>query len=190
MKQFSFLVSICIVLIIRPAAGWSENIQLAEEFGIVTQAATFWIGLPGKENALAYLKIPEGTLVKILEEEGIYYRINHKDLIGYVEQKLVKKVPDVVETMQETKVTDPTPPPAGKPASKIAAVVQKDPGPGSYLVTQETSLRESPDSQARVLYRLPVDGRVEVLEAAGKYWWKAAYKGKTGWVKCALLLKE
>jgi len=177
MKQFSILAGICIVLIIRPAAGWSQNFQTAEEFGIVLQAATFWIGLPERENALAYLKIPEGTLVKILEEEGLYFRINHKDLIGYVEQKAVKKVPDAVEMSPEPPVAV-SPPPAEKP------------GAGAYSVTQETSLREDPDSQSRVLYRLPAGGKVDVLEATGKWWWKASYKGKTGWVKCALLRKE
>ena len=191
MKHISVLAGICILIIIRPAAGWSESLRSVDEFGIVLKTATFYIGLPEKEGAMAYLRIPEGTLVKILEEEGAYYRINHKDLIGYVEQKLVKKVPPMEEGEPVAQVVK-TPAPVEKPIVKPGTMPPSKPsgGAGVYQVTEKTSLRQSPDSQSEVLLRLPIGGKVEVLEKTDQYWWKARYDGRTGWVKCALLRKE
>lgn len=191
MKQVAILLSICILIIIRPAAGWSANNWLVEELGILLKSATFYIGIPEKSGAMAYLKIPEGTIVRILEAEGAYYRINHKDLIGYVEQKLVKKVPPAAETAKESPTVGNVPPPQKPvPDKSPEPTVAKKSVSASYLVTEKTSLRADPDSEAEVLLRLPVDGKVIVLDNTGKYWWKASYNGKTGWVKCALLRKE
>jgi SH3-like domain-containing protein len=155
----------------------AETLAAGDEYGIVLKPATFWIGPPDKENAMAFLRIPQGTQVRIIEEEGDYYRINHKDLIGYVERKLVQK-------LDENGAAKETPAPVNPP---IPSPSHTSP---FYLVTTATSLRDSPDSQASVLLRLPPEGRVELLEKTDKYWWKVRYKEKTGWAKAALLNAE
>lgn len=154
----------------------AETLPAGDEYGIVLKPATFWIGPPDKENAMAFLRIPQGTQVRIIEEEGDYYRINHKDLIGYVERKLVQKL-DENGAAKETSAPAPAP-------------LAPTPTTPFYLVATATSLRDSPDSRASVLLRLPPEGRVELLEKTDKYWWKVRYKEKTGWAKAALLNAE
>lgn len=191
MKNVAIMAGLCILIILRPAGGWASHPIPVDELGILIQAATFWIGLPEKPGAMAYLMVPEGTVVKILGEEGAYFRVNHKDLIGYLEQKMVKKVAPEEEAAPERPVTVEPPFPRTisetRPAPYAAPMKEKA---DFYLVTEKTSLRESPDSQAEVLLRLAVDAKLEVLDSTGKYWWKVVYNGRSGWVKSALLRKE
>ncbi|MDV7391886.1 SH3 domain-containing protein, partial [Arthrospira platensis SPKY1] len=150
---------------------------------IVIQATTLWIGMPGTAEAMAFLRIPEGTEVRILEDASKYYKIAHNELIGYVDRSHVKPAHanDVALSVNEA-----------TPQALPTLAKKENPKPGnsassSYVVTQATSLRTGPDSQNSVILRLPEGGGVEVLEKTGKYWWKVTYKGKTGWAKAALL---
>ena len=168
-----------------------------EQIGLIVKAATLWIGLPDGPNAMAFLKISEGTKVLVLEQERGFYRINHREVIGYVEQDKVKIVtpePAVKEDNAEARI---------EPPKLVHAKVEKNtsnhtPTPkttkatplGDYQVTLETSLRAAPDHRSKVLTRLPVGGQVQFLERTDKYWWKVRYEGKTGWAKCALLKKQ
>lgn len=191
MKHVAILAGFCILIIIRPAGAWASKGPTADELGILVQAATFWIGLPEKPGAMAYLIVPEGTVVKILGEEGAYFRVNHKDLIGYLEQELVQRVEPDLEPDPERPVNVEPPFPRtiseNRPAPYAAPMKART---DYFVVTEKTSLRESPDSQAEVLLRLSVDAKMEVLDSSGKYWWKVQYNGRTGWVKSALLRKE
>ena len=165
-------MKLIVLLILLPLALLrAEAPPLGDEYGVVIKPATFWIGPPNRENAMPFLRIPKGTHVRIIEEEGDYYRVNHKDLIGYVERKLVQKLGE-------------------SNAAPERAPAHTNPSSPFYLVETATSLRETPDSKAPVLLRLPAQGRVEVLEKSEKYWWKVRYKDKTGWAKAALLNPE
>lgn len=168
-----------------------------EQIGLIVKSATLWIGLPDEPNAMAFLKISEGTKVLILEHERGFYRINHKEVIGYVEQDKVKIV-DLEPVDKEANAEVST-----EPTKLVHAKVEKNtpnhtPNPkspkaaplGDYQVTLETSLRAAPDHRSKVLTRLPVGGQVQFLERTDKYWWKVQYEGKTGWAKCALLKKQ
>lgn len=191
MKQVAILAGFCILIIIRPAGAWASKGPAIDDLGILIRAATFWIGLPEKPGAMAYLIVPEGTVVKILGEEGAYFRVNHKDLIGYLEQKLVQRVEPDLEPDPERPVN--VEPPFPRTISENRPAPYAAPMKAStdyFVVTEKTSLRESPDSQAEVLLRLSVDAKMEVLDSSGKYWWKVQYNGRTGWVKSALLRKE
>ena len=60
-----------------------------------------------------------------------------------------------------------------------------------YVLTQKTSLRESADASAKVLRRLAINDRVQMLDSyTQKYWCKVLHKGKIGWVKKHLLEKR
>ncbi|MBK8490691.1 MAG: SH3 domain-containing protein [Saprospirales bacterium] len=187
MRDVRLGLGICLLLYIGTPASSSASGKL-EEFGVLLKSTTFWIGTPEEEGAMAYLKIPQGTKVKILSEEGKYYRINHKDLIGYVESKSVRKVIPGSEDPSPT-VSKPAPPAHEKPKT-VKPSLPSSSGTGYYRVMDRTSLREGPDSDATVLLRLPEGDRVEVLESSGKYWWKVKYKTTTGWAKAALLREE
>ena len=188
MRDVRLTIGVCLFLYFGTPVycGASHTI---EEFGVLLKSTTFWIGTPEEEGAMAYLKIPEGTKVKILSEEGKYYRVNHKDLIGYVESKVVKKIIPGEED-QPRASSKPAPPVHDKPATIVKPSPPPPSGTGYYLVTTRTSLREGPDSDTAVLLRLPEGDRVEVLESSGKYWWKVRYKTTTGWAKAALLREE
>lgn len=151
-----------------------------ERIGIVIEPTVLYIGHPERENAMPYLRIAQGTEVKIIGEEAPYFKIVHKELIGYVKSKAVKPL----EELDEPVVTPQTA--EEKPRYAELAAFQS----GHYSLIQETSLREEPDSKARVLARFDAGDRVEVLDDSGKYWWKVVYNGKTGWAKAALLRKE
>jgi len=180
MKHVRLLTGVLFFLFLATSLQ-SKNCLIADDLGVITQAATFWIGTPEKSGAMAFLRIPEGTEVKILGEEGNYYRINHKDLIGYVDSKAIRKLNSDVEEEPPTSVQ------RSSPKKKIAHSHSTYSGRDFYRITHRTSLRENPDSKATVLLRLPEQGRVQVLESSGKYWWRVKYKGTIGWAKAALL---
>ena len=154
--------------------------------GVLLQKANFWLGLPENNNAMAILKIAKGTKVKILNLEAEYYKINHKDLIGYIEKKLVKLIENEpgakVAKVEEKIVAEKVSPKSYSSSKPIKASFS-----GAYTVTKATSLRKGADYKSSVLLRLPAGGRVEVLESPKGYWWKVKYEGTSGWAKCALL---
>ena len=59
----------------------------------------------------------------------------------------------------------------------------------SFSITKKTSLRTRPTSSSKVLKRLSIGTKVEVIEQVNKYWSKVLLNGKEGYVK-ALLLKK
>ena len=60
-----------------------------------------------------------------------------------------------------------------------------------YVLIQRTSLREYAHSSAKVLRRLAINDRVQILdEYSQKYWCKVLHRGKLGWVKKHLLEKR
>ncbi len=149
-----------------------------EDTGLILAAADFWINLPDEKNASPFLKITPGTKVKILAREKEYFRIEHRNLMGYVRKEHVKILGD-----------EPVPAEAA-PNSGTSS----PPGAGDittrYVLTKATSLRSQPDSKASVLLRFAPGDKVEVLESTGKYWWKVRFRNRTGWAKSALLKKE
>lgn len=58
-----------------------------------------------------------------------------------------------------------------------------------FEITQRTSLRTTPNSQAEVLTRLGEGEAVTILEKTNRYWWKVSYGNMEGYAK-AHLLKE
>ncbi|MFZ2900140.1 MAG: SH3 domain-containing protein [Saprospiraceae bacterium] len=151
-----------------------------ERIGIVIEPTVLYIGHPERENAMPYLRIAQGTEVKIIGEEAPYFKIVHKELIGYVKSKAVKPLEELDEPVAAPRAVEEKP-------RYVAPVAAES---GYYTLTEETSLREGPDSKARVMARFDPGDRVEVLDDSGKYWWKVVYNGKTGWAKAALLRKE
>jgi len=57
----------------------------------------------------------------------------------------------------------------------------------SFTLTQETSLRAAPASDARILRRFKPGDQVRLLEKTDEWWWKVAFGGIKGYVKAALL---
>jgi tetratricopeptide (TPR) repeat protein len=57
----------------------------------------------------------------------------------------------------------------------------------SFTLTQETSLRAAPASDAKVLRRFKPGDQVRPLEKTDEWWWKVAFGGIKGYVKAALL---
>ena len=150
--------------------------RINEQEGIVQRTTAFWIGMPDNDNAMPFLNIAAGTKIQILGSEKAYYRVKHKSLIGFVEQRNVK-------------IVDPDHPEAAMPkAVEVNELTEK--GSNAYRVTKATSLRVQPDSRARVLLRLQAEDRLEVLDDSGRWWWRVRYKDKLGWAKAALLEKQ
>lgn len=163
----------------------------ANDTGVLLETAEFWVNMPMDENASPLLRISKGTKLKILERGDFYFKVIHRNLVGYVEQRVVnviEAVPaepadqlvargvDLPDAVEEKKVE--------MPSFEVAFEEEEAP---DYMVTKETSLRQQPDSKARVLVRLPYGGKLKVLDSSGKWWWKVEYKGRTGWAKAALL---
>lgn len=204
MKPVSFLA--CLLLTACPAFPKTMALPAAcpgpgrtpgcfASTGVVLQEATLWVGHPKEKTAMAFLKIAEGTTVLILGLDNGYYRVDHKEIIGYVEEKLVKVIEPLAPAggNPAARPAEAPPAPAVKPATTEArphAIPPQPPAPGAYIVTRETSLRAAPDHRSKVIVRLPEGGEVSFLERTGRYWWKVQYKGRTGWAKCALLEKK
>lgn len=58
---------------------------------------------------------------------------------------------------------------------------------GTFEIIQRTSLRSEPDAQAKVMKRLAVGTKLELLEKTDVYWWKMKLDGQIGYVKQRLL---
>jgi uncharacterized protein YgiM (DUF1202 family) len=171
-----FLLLLYFTSIQATSASWGGE----EKIGVVIEPTVLYIGHPERENAMPYLRIAQGTEVKIIGEEAPYFKIVHKELIGYVKSKAVKPLDELDAPAAAPKEAEEKP-------HFTAPVAARS---GYYTLTQETSLREGPDSKAKVLARFDAGDQVEVLDDSGKYWWKVLYNGKTGWAKAALLRKE
>jgi hypothetical protein len=58
---------------------------------------------------------------------------------------------------------------------------------GTFEIIQRTSLRDQPDAQAKVMKRLAVGTKLELLEKTHRDWWKMRLDGQIGYVKQRLL---
>jgi|GEM_PF-5433988 len=166
-----------------PAGNTSPGfLEMKHKTGVIKKSAEFWTGPPHLESSMVFLKLGAGTEVEILGREAVYLKVMHRNLIGYVEKRLVR----VLTAEQEKAV--PSPKSMAAKAEKketVEAAVY-----GLHTVTRETSLRAAAEAQARVYVRLKEGYRVEVLENSGRWWWKVRYKDRVGWAKRALLKKE
>lgn len=86
------------------------------------------------------------------------------------------------------------PPPStsfiGTPAQDPPSIANTAAAADTYTVLQATSLRASPDAQAKVLLRFKAGDEVLLVDSPTGFWWKVDRRGKTGWVKKALLRKD
>lgn len=198
-----FLSIICsLLLLLIPASLLSRDYTTGtsspstnfffDDTGIILSSADFWIGIPDEQNAMPFLKIPEGTKVKILDLEKEFYKIEHRNMLGYVKKHLVKIVEsESVIVREEPETTTPEPETAPVRQVKKSETKYYPPvGAPQYSVTRATSLRTEPNSQAKVILRFEPGDQVQVLESTGKYWWKVKFRGETGWAKSALLKKK
>ena len=72
---------------------------------------------------------------------------------------------------------------------KKVVVTPSKPKYSKFKITTKTSLRQRPTSSSKVMKRLEVGTKVQVVEQVSKYWCKVIYKGKTGYVKALLLVE-
>lgn len=159
-------------------------VLLLKDTGVITEAADFWTGPPDMASSMVFLKLAKGTEVEILSRENDYYKVMHRNLIGYVEKRVVK----VAGAEEEAPAL-----PAEELITRGSDKAKRETAPAAPLwhkVTKATSLRAAPDSQAKVYVRLYDGYRVQVLENSGRWWWKVRYKGREGWAKAALLERE
>ncbi len=191
----SFVIFLCIALhssIVANANVVPTSLPFSgDTFGILLETANLWLGLPEERNAMVLAKLPAGTKVKILDKKQQYYRVIHKTLIGYVDRQVIGLVGNNLKDFQPEPIADEqeTPPQDSAPVTTID--VETPVQETAYFITKATSLRASPTSKARVYLRFaPDDKIVTVLDKADRYWWQVEYKGRTGWVKCALLQKK
>ena len=156
---------------------------VADQVGVVVKDADFWIGHPQQSGSMPFLKISAGGKVIIKGQDKEYYLVLYREMLGYVKR-------DLIEVEKPVRKKEPE----MEPEVQFQAKPVDTPAPARYAnqyrVTKATSLRVSPDSQSRVLVRLPVDGVVTVLESSGRWWWKVRYGDREGWAKRALLNKE
>ena len=77
-------------------------------------------------------------------------------------------------------------------APKKEAIIVREPiviSYDSFSITKKTSLRTLPTASSKVLKRLNVGTKVEVIEQVDKYWSKVILNGREGYVKALLLRK-
>ena len=141
---------------------------------------------------MPFLKIPKGTKVQLLELEKEFYKIQHRNMVGYVKKDLVKVVESESETVPEEPevvsqsgevIPDHR---AAEPEKEAYPTV----GEPRYSLTTATSLRKEPHSKSRVILRFQPGDQVQVLEAVDTHWWKVKYRGQVGWAKRSLLKRE
>jgi len=71
-------------------AGYDEHkAPDREKTGVVTGLAKFWLGLPGEDGAMPLLNIEPDVRVQLIEPAGDYFKVRHRQLIGFIERQLV-----------------------------------------------------------------------------------------------------
>lgn len=86
-----------------------QRLAVEETIGRVTVKAKFWLGRPDEDGAMALLHIDPDTEVDLLEPAGAYYKIQHRELIGFVERDRIA----VLEPEEASPVASaPTPAPS------------------------------------------------------------------------------
>lgn len=112
-------------------------------------------------------RLPKGTEIKVVDTTNPHWwAIYYRGLSGYIQSSEQDR------------------PPAEEFTSKGGN------GAATFSLTQETSLRTAPNSQAKVLLRFSIGDEVSILDDSGEWWWKVSFRGNTGWVKKRLLQKQ
>lgn len=70
------------------------------QYGLIRDNADFWLGLPNERNSMPYLKLDPGIEVKVLGQAEGYYKVAHRDVIGYVKVDIV----NIMETAHSGRV--------------------------------------------------------------------------------------
>ncbi len=63
-----------------------------EKTGRVTSPAKFWLGRPEDKGAMALLNIEPDAEVLLLDQVGDYFKVQHRQLIGYIERRNVQVI--------------------------------------------------------------------------------------------------
>ncbi len=152
---------------------WHAN-DTYEEKPIYFTSAILSLREHASSSSTIITEIPKGAAVKVVNSFiGDWWLVHYNGKTGHIAKKYLVKNKT---SLSEKKSYNTSPP---KPKKK-----------GYYTLAQKTSLRESPDPQSKVLLRFRPGDEVKVLAASGEWWWKVTFKGKVGWVKKRLLLKN
>ena len=100
-----------------------------ETTGRIIAKAKFWLGRPDEEGAMALLHIDPDTKVDLLEPTGAYYKVKHRELIGFVKRDCI--------TVLEPEADSPA---AGAPAPASAASPQRRPPEAEPAVAQAVAV--------------------------------------------------
>ncbi len=129
---------------------------------------------------------------RIVKEEII---TKEEEVIIEPQKEIVKSQPIIIENPKLIVESKPVrvikPDPIITPVKKQEVFVAKSPvvSYDSFSITKKTSLRTLPTSSSKVLKRLKIGTKVEVIERIDQYWSKVIYNGKEGYVKALLLEK-
>ena len=157
----------CLCLLISLCAATA----LAEPAWVQTQKGALNARKKANSKSDIVIKIPNGSEVELLEENGDWSRIEYKGKKGYVKSSFL---------------TDEAP---EKEEEPVLLVLQA--GGHARIVTEGgmLNLRRKADAKSAVVAQVPNHARVEVVEAT-LTWSSIIYEGKKGYVRTEYLVLD
>lgn len=146
------------------------------------------------ESASIIDVLPNGTLVEVIGNSGVWLKVNLAGRDGYIheffttttldqEQPVTPKPDPVIPPNPVTPKPEPVLPP--KPVTPKPEEVKPTPAPSAKLMGRVTinnlNVRSAGNSSAPTMGKLQTKQKVEVLSISG-YWAKIRYGNKTGYV--------
>lgn len=159
--------AVCLCLLLSLAAGAA----LAEPAWVKTEKGALNARRKANSKSDIVVKIPNGSEVELLENEGEWSQIEYKGKKGYVKTSfLSEEGPE-------------------KEEEPVMIVLQE--GGYARIVTDGGTLnmRKKADAKSTVVTQVPGDARVEVGEASLE-WSSIIYQGKKGYVKTEYLVLD
>ena len=165
MKRMGYsLASVCLLLWLLAGTGLAEPAWVETEKGS--------LNVRSKANAKSTIvsKVPNGSMVEVLETKGDWTRIEYNGKKGYVKSSFLKDEP---------------PEGTSEEAGEVLVIQE---GGYARIVTQSGALnvRKKADPKSVVVTQVPNGARVEVVEATLQ-WSSIVYQGKTGYVQTQYL---
>ena len=168
MKRMGYsLASVCLLLWLLAGTGLAEPAWVETEKGS--------LNVRSKANAKSTIvsKVPNGSMVEVLETKGDWTRIEYNGKKGYVKSSFLKDEP---------------PEGTSEEAGEVLVIQE---GGYARIVTQSGALnvRKKADPKSVVVTQVPNGARVEVVEATLQ-WSSIVYQGKTGYVQTQYLVLD
>jgi uncharacterized protein YgiM (DUF1202 family) len=180
-RSFALFAILYLIITCFSGAAISEELLTAH---VTTEHGPLNLRSQPKNGADLMVRIPNGSVVTVLDQGDVFWEIQYNDTQGYAMCKFLTLV-------ESDGNADSTETPSGEEEQKDVVSVDEVAGSGAFIaqVTTEVgplNMRIQPKSGAKVLIRIPNRSLVSVI-AQGDVFWEIEYGDYHGYAVCEFL---